>query len=178
MLSSSKFSISAVNRITGKSRTTIIKHIKQGKLSVELDADGNKVIDAAELIRVYGDDYDFGQTEKPHHEAAAANDAGTHHEVKRLQEQLDREIAERSRERQQYREQVEHLQETLKLAQEGHNRATLLLEKQPQGGGEWEQGLKRLEDRDVKENAARKINQYKKALEEERGKGWWDRLWG
>ena len=47
------FNQSEVARITGKSRTTIQAHIKDGKLSYELDKDGNKIIQASELIRVY-----------------------------------------------------------------------------------------------------------------------------
>ena len=38
----------------GKSRTTIYRHIKAGKLSATPDPDGGYVIDPAELLRVYG----------------------------------------------------------------------------------------------------------------------------
>ncbi len=189
---SSKYSISAATRIADKSRTTIKKHIKQGKLSCEVDAAGRKVIDAAELIRVYGSDCNFEVEESGRSQSRAgkaeagmaANDDG-----RRLQEQLDREIVERIREREQFRAQVEHLQEALTRAQEGHNRATLLLEDQSRRGGDWEQGLKALEERfaaqeqklqaelrEIKENAIKKLGQYKRALEEERGKGFWKRL--
>ena len=57
-MTQSKFSISEIHRITGKSRTTISKHMEEGKLSYELDGE-KKTVDAAELMRVYGDDCDF-----------------------------------------------------------------------------------------------------------------------
>jgi hypothetical protein len=192
-VSSSKYSISAVNRITGKSRTTIAKHVQQGKLSYEVDEAGNKLIDAAELIRVYGAECDFDREERKQDESQSSRSEagiGTHHDQKHLQEQLDREITERTREREQFRQQVEHLQEALTRAQEGLNRTTLLLEDQSKGRGDWEQGLKLLEERfaaqeqkmqaslrELKENASKKLGQYKRALEEERTKGFWKRLW-
>ena len=55
-MTKSKFNQSEAQRITGKSRTTINKHMKAGKLSFELDQEGNKVIQASELIRVYGEE--------------------------------------------------------------------------------------------------------------------------
>ncbi len=49
-----KHSISEAARITGKSRSTIHRHIKSGQLSKELSNDGSPVIDTSELQRVYG----------------------------------------------------------------------------------------------------------------------------
>lgn len=42
--------------MASKTRRTIYKHIKQGKLSTTRDSKGNKGIDVSELIRAYGDD--------------------------------------------------------------------------------------------------------------------------
>jgi hypothetical protein len=47
-------SISEAARVTGKSRATIQRHIKVGKLSVGKDVSGNPIIDTSELLRVYG----------------------------------------------------------------------------------------------------------------------------
>ena len=41
-------------RLVGKDRKSIYRHIKQGKLSSYIGSDGEKYIDTAELIRVYG----------------------------------------------------------------------------------------------------------------------------
>ena len=40
--------------IAGISRKTLYAHVKQGKISAQTDHSGSKVIDHAELIRVYG----------------------------------------------------------------------------------------------------------------------------
>lgn len=49
-----KHSITEAAKLTGKARSTLHRHLKEGKLSKELDADGQPVIDTAELVRVYG----------------------------------------------------------------------------------------------------------------------------
>lgn len=49
-----KHSISEAAKLTGKARSTLHRHIKDGKISKETDADGQPVIDTAELVRVYG----------------------------------------------------------------------------------------------------------------------------
>ena len=114
-----KYSISAASRITGKSRTTISKHLKQGKLSCEEGTDGAKLIDASELIRAYGDACDFGREEgreasshKAHRDAPPTGQGGQA-ELHTLQTRLDKEVEERQREREQFRQQIEHLQGSL-----------------------------------------------------------------
>jgi len=47
-------SISEAARLAGKGRSTIQRHIKSGKLSANIDAAGNPVIDTSELCRAYG----------------------------------------------------------------------------------------------------------------------------
>ena len=49
-----KHSISEASKLTGKARSTLHRHIKDGKLSKGQDVDGQPVIDTAELVRVYG----------------------------------------------------------------------------------------------------------------------------
>ncbi len=157
-----------------------------------MDEGGNKVIDAAELIRVYGDACQFDQEEKRGSAATvhALSDQTDQQDLKRLQDLLEKEQQERERERKQYREQVEQLQESLKLAQEGQNRATLLLENHRKSSDEWEKTLlavqKQISNQDqslrkefdqFKETAGKKLAQYKRALEEERSKSVWSRLW-
>lgn len=50
-----KINISQAAKMTGKTRTTIYKKIKSGELSAELGSDGNRLIDTAELLRVFGE---------------------------------------------------------------------------------------------------------------------------
>jgi len=47
-------SISEAARLTKKGRSTIQRHMKQGKLSISYDDTGNKKLDTSELLRVYG----------------------------------------------------------------------------------------------------------------------------
>ena len=49
-----RHTISEAARITGKSRSTLHRHIKSGKLSKTTDETGAPVIDTSELQRVYG----------------------------------------------------------------------------------------------------------------------------
>ena len=185
----SQYSVSAAHRITGKSRTTLTKHLNEGKLSFSTDATGNKLIDASELIRVYGDDCNFeaGQVDAaparaPAGEPGAGQGDGT---------LLEKEKEERRRERQQYEAQVEHLKEALEKAQDGYNRVTLLLEyhtKAPDGVQQQlialEQRLAENEKRTqeqvelVKRRARVVVNKYRLKLEEEKKKTFWQKLTG
>ena len=197
-MSTTKYSISASHRITGKSRTTISKHLQEGKLTCEVDEHGNKLIDASELLRVYGDACRFEREEgreanaSPPRLSSVSSFSGAAAEARleALEQQLSREMAERERERRQYREQVEHLQESLAKAQEGHNRATLLLEHQTKGGGDWERAVKLLEARldqqearsqqelqALRQAAKKRIANYRQALDQERQRSFWKRLW-
>jgi len=49
-----KVGISEASKLTEKSRQTLYRHIKKGKLSVEKDNSGSVVVDISELHRVYG----------------------------------------------------------------------------------------------------------------------------
>lgn len=194
-MNSTKYSISAAHRITGKSRTTITAHINSGKLSVTEDDDGNKVIDASELIRVYGDACDFGveSQETKREDKAAVSIAKTPQaepDTHFIKELLENERQERKRERDLLQKQIDNLQDSLKLAQEGHNRATLLLEDKSGDSNQWQAAISAIESRvanqedKVKEeqDRAQKIlrqNQaLKKALDEEKNKSFWQKLFG
>ena len=52
-----RFSISEAARWVGKTRRTLQRHIKDGKLSVNEDKQGRKYIDTAELRRSYPEDF-------------------------------------------------------------------------------------------------------------------------
>lgn len=44
----------AAAKAAGISRPTLYRHIKQGKVSVVIDDDGNQCVDESEIFRVYG----------------------------------------------------------------------------------------------------------------------------
>jgi len=50
-----KHTISEAARLSGKSRSTIHRHIKDGKITKTISDDGSPLIDTAELHRAYGD---------------------------------------------------------------------------------------------------------------------------
>jgi hypothetical protein len=50
-----KLNISQAAKATGKTRATIYKKIKKGELSTEPGEDGTRLLDTAELLRVFGD---------------------------------------------------------------------------------------------------------------------------
>lgn len=192
-----KYSISEAHRIAGKSRTTITTHIKSGKLSVTEHASGSKLIDASELLRVYGDDCDFeraaaaakpsGKTNK---DSSGNCEQGIHGDLQFADQLLNNERKEREREREQLQSQIEYLESALSQAQEGHNRATLLLEDHTSGIGDWEQTFRNLErkvadqeeafreEREAIKNAKRRAEHYKRALQEEQNKSLWQKLFG
>ena len=176
------YSIAAAHRITGRSRTTIAKHVKTGKLSCSVDSNGQKRIEATELIRVYGDDLDFSveegssiaksKTNNSVNEASAAT-------VQLLQERVEREQVERERERNLLMEQIDHLKEALSKSQEGQNRVALLLENQSGAAADTKRRLNEIEESLVKQQreaherlkaGSREIERLKRALVESQKK--------
>lgn len=87
-----KVNLSKAALLAGKNRTTIWRHIKQGRLSIERDRDGNPLVDTSELIRVYGELKPIAtqQSEKIQHQATIADYA----ELVKVVEQLRREQSE------------------------------------------------------------------------------------
>lgn len=173
-----KFTISAVNRLTGKARSTITKHIKTGKLSCVRDDDGNKFIEASELIRVYGEflDLDTEGNIKTKTERIEKTTPSTETKSLDWQKLLDREQSERDRERGQFQETIDHLRTDLEKSQERESRATLLLENQSSNTDLWKQQMAEIEKRIA--NQEQETKKYRKALYDERNKSFWERLFG
>lgn len=169
------YSISAVARITGHSRTTIQRHIKKGKLSVTTDADNKPRVEAAEMVRVYGNDLDLGAAAETTKREEGATGA-VQHQIASLQQQVDSLAEERRREREQLQAQIEHLQQSLKLAQEGHNKAMLLLEDRS-GGGEWRREIEAVR-RELTASEARSRKEGRdEAIRDMKDQPWWRLLW-
>jgi len=162
------------------------------------NVDGNKSIDASELIRVYGDQCDFdratGASKPPiptkQHQVTSVEQRAPA-ELNTVQQLLEGERKERDREREQLQARIDHLEDSLKRSQEGHNRATLLLEDRTGGVGDLEKSFRTLEERianqeetsrkerqEIKNQAKRKIDHVKRALEEEQNKSVWQKMFG
>lgn len=59
-----KLNISQAAKAVGKDRRTIQRHIGQGKLSCEINGNGQKLLETSELIRVYGELKEIAAEEK------------------------------------------------------------------------------------------------------------------
>jgi hypothetical protein len=83
-------SISAAARASGKDRNTIKRYLKDGRLSSAKDANGNMVIDSAELVRVFGALKSGGSTSAPVASGAESSESTSIHHVtfETLREQL------------------------------------------------------------------------------------------
>ena len=93
------------------SRTTLDRHIKEGKISVGKDGTGKTVIDVAELERVYNEvDTDSTSQNVAGEQSETSNDNKTVHlELEILREYLDRMESDRDRERRQLETGIEDL---------------------------------------------------------------------
>ena len=153
-MTKTQFNLSEAARITRKSRTTLRKYLKRGKLSKVQGRDDRVLIDAAELTRVFGNDLDFhlaetadNGPEKVASSKSAYTDHPTQAEIELLREQLEREISQRNWERDRHTDQMQQLHEALKRAQEEHSNATRLLEDRTNGKSEWQTTIRGLESR-------------------------------
>jgi len=174
----STFNISAVHRLTGKARSTISNHMKAGKVSYILDDDGNKLIEASEIVRVYGDVLELDgdgkmttKTDRSEKKSEVKNDASEH-----SQAMLELEKLERDRERKQLQETIENLRTDLEKSQDRESRATLLLENQSSESDRWLKQMAEIEKRIA--NQELETKRYRRALIEDRNRGFWKRLLG
>jgi hypothetical protein len=87
-----KVSISEAARLAGKSRTTLLRLIKTGELSVSTGERNSRMIDISELARVFPD-LKFSTAEQPIeqvHEQRVTGDVTDHvHENDRLKQEIE-----------------------------------------------------------------------------------------
>ncbi len=198
----SKVTVREAALLTGKSRETINSATKDGTLSYTLNNKNHKVIDVAELSRVYEITKTLEEVEQEsgvnHSQPPSETDSqewrSRYLEMKtRADSAIEKaELLEKHHQQQRkiYEDQVQNLQDSLKLAQEGHNKATLLLENKSDDGNQWQMALKAIEERvanqenkakEEQERAQKILRQnqaLKKALEEEKNKSFWQKLFG
>jgi len=127
-----QFNITQAAKVAGVSRVTVQRHIKQGKLSCELNEQGRKLIGVAELIRVYGE---LQSPDTPN--AVNQNDAKIqreaphvapmlHQRINSLEEEIERLHKEKERDHDEYRQREERLLQMLESEQQ--KTQTLMLE--------------------------------------------------
>jgi len=179
-VTTTKFSISAASRITGISRPTISRHAKAGKFSFELNEEGHKIIEASELVRVYGDKCNFDReenrgeaSETSRSETAAGNGVSN---VNAMQDQLI----------QRYADENEHLKQTLDKALDYQNSVAKLLEDRSSDTKQWQASLEAMSEKIANQTKSQidtlqqrhdeELLKLKRILHREVNKTWWDKL--
>lgn len=188
--------------VIGKSKKTIYNHKDKNKFSHELDSEGRTVIDVSELIRVYGDkpeintrlkELQSGDTVKKSENTSNYNDKNSggfskeQVELIRAQAELDKEQALRKR----AEEEIEYYKSALEKAQETAQKVTLMLEdKSGEGRGDWDRAITALEKRianqekvakereDREQRLLKQSRALKKALDKEKSKSFFQKLFG
>ncbi len=180
-----KLSMEQAATVIGKSKKTIYNHKDRNKFSFDTDEEGKTVIDASELLRVYGNKPDIIQrlkelqeptnengsevtpnyTKKPMHSVKESEIVDYKIKLVKLEAELEKEKALKMK----VEESLDYFKEALEKAQETAQKVTLLLEDQRSTKNEpdnsWQKSLKALEDRIANQEAA---VQEKVALEAEK----------
>jgi hypothetical protein len=180
-----KLSMEQAATVIGKSKKTIYNHKDRNKFSFDTDEEGKTVIDASELLRVYGNKPDIIQrlkelqeptnengseitqnyTKKPMQSVKESEIVDYKIKLVKLEAELEKEKALKMK----VEESLDYFKEALEKAQETAQKVTLLLEDQRSNKNEpdnsWQKSLKALEDRIANQEAA---VQEKIALEAEK----------
>lgn len=196
-----KYSISESARIVGITRKTLYKHIDKKPISTEKDNNGKPVIDASELIRVYGDQCKFNitdvnkDTEKGTQKSSNVSTSDSI-EMAVTKKELELLKSQMASEKDSLEEQIDYLRKKLDESTSESRKLTALITDQSQDNkaDDWQKSLKILEqrisnqeesakveqDKAEKENKIlrNKLEKEKEALAEEQGKGFWKRLLG
>ena len=196
-----KYSISESARIVGITRKTLYKHIDKKPISTEKDDNGKPVIDASELIRVYGDQCKFNitdvnkDTEKGTQKSPSVSTSDSI-EMAVTKKELELLKSQMASEKDSLEEQIDYLRKKLDESTSESRKLTALITDQSQDNkaDDWGKSLKMLEQRISNQEESAKIDKKKaekenkilrdelekekETLAEEQGKGFWKRLLG
>lgn len=167
------------------SKPTLYADMKTGKLSFKLDDRNKRKINVAELDRIYDKKKSHQQKSNSLENVQNNSDqtfSNTFDKSKDVEIEYLKKIIE------QHESENENLRESLKRSQEGHNRATLLLEDKTGGAGGLEKGIKALEARIANQEKTEKERKEREAkilkrnrmlrdkLIQERNKKWYQKI--
>ena len=186
-------SMSEAAKMVGLTRPTFYRKVDELGISVNEDG-GKKRVDVSELIRVFGNDFTM------HKEESKTSKSSSLDKSLDTSENLDARIAVLEAElrmerelREEIKDEVTYFKEQIALEKEEKKKITLLLEdhRNKEGRGEtWEKSIKALEqrlanqersakEREDREQRILKQNRgLKKALEQEKNKGFFQKLFG
>lgn len=180
------------SQIAGVTRKTLYADMQKGTLSYQVTDKKKRLIDVAELERVYGTlAKDVSETKQDTlFEAQSyikANDVTSQQDISIEAELVKARLAlietERSREREQFNEQIEHLRSMLGSEQEERRKITALLTNQTSAHEKQDQKQVATEGEldGVKATVLELRKQNRsilRALKEEKNKGFWQKLFG
>lgn len=131
------YTLGEAAKATGKSKPTIQRAIKSGKISAIKNDNGSYSIDPSELHRVYplkqGNSNDIGNMKQ---NVTPNNDNGLQAELDALKRELEVANVERDRERELMEQQIELYKERLERSDKDKDQLTALLTNQtPSRGG-------------------------------------------
>ena len=191
-MSSNKVSVSVAAKMVGVSRATFYRHIDEKSISTEQDDKGNKVIDVAELVRVYGnqlktlEDVEKAEKAKKKKGETGQDSEIVSTELELMREKLKNLETERERERKQLSDQIGDLRSRLEKteeqrikAEEQKDRLTLMLTDQRSDKEKIEEKEKSQEKKfsDLEATIQELKSQQEKLLNNEK-KGFFARLFG
>jgi len=179
-MSKTQFSIAAVHRMTGKARSTIAKHMREGKLAYVVDDDGKRYIEGSEIARVYKTNIDLENADpRKNKTERTGNNASNHKLDQILEQELENERQDRLAEREQLKETIEHLRKDLERAQSIEACVMLLFENHSQDTYQWKSKINELENRiTTQEQETRKYRRAWKEERDRRNQTIWKKLFG
>lgn len=195
-----KYTVNEAAKIVGATRQTIYRHIESKPISVEKDENGNQLIDASELLRVYGDKLDFEAVNEDDSDNDVTLDVTPRNnppvtvtedkiELVKLQGEIDKlqEIRNRTEDENAY---LKQLLEEEKAERKKANNLLEDMRSQEDKSKAWENSFKALEDRIANQEKAaeeraereqkilRQNRALRNALKDEQSKGFWKKLFG
>ena len=119
-----KVNISQAARMTGKDRKTIQRHMEKGTLTFENDAQGRKLVDVSELVRVYG------EIKSPAKPKAGESEESPQSSTPEKVQNLEKRISDLERENEDLRKDKEERKEREKNLQAEKGKLLGIVEKQ------------------------------------------------
>ena len=132
------YTLGEAAKATGKSKPTIQRAIKSGKISASKKEDGTYDIDPAELHRVYPVKQSNGNADSDMKQSVTPNNNGElQAELDAMRRELEQTNLERDRERELMSQQIELYRERLERADKDKDQLTALLttERESRAGG-------------------------------------------
>jgi chromosome segregation ATPase len=179
-----KVSPTEAAEIAGVTRKTLYADMNKGHLSFEVTDKKKRLIQVAELERVYGKQMS-DKKESEGNTAIKVNTANGNtnaadSDTATLREKLENLEKERLREREQLTDQIDHLREMLKSEQEERRKITALVTDQRQDkesrGGEQDKKLQALET--TIEELKKQNRRILVEMQQKKQDGFWSRLLG